>query len=170
MNHLTFDIAIIGSGLAGNLLARQIRRTLPHLTVGLFEKRTSTSFKVGESTVEIAANYFLRKLGLSSYLYDHQLPKNGLRFFFDSQCKSADLPDMSEIGSMALPYHPSFQLDRARLESDLHTLNRENGIEVFLGAQVDAISLGTSSGQEQDHVFEVTMPSQTCQGPFPLDH
>ena len=54
---LDFDVAILGGGLAGNLLARQLRRTLPELRIGLFERSTSTSYKVGEATVEIAANY-----------------------------------------------------------------------------------------------------------------
>ena len=164
MATLNFDVAIIGSGLAGNLLARQLRRTVPHLTVGMFEKNTKTSFKVGESTVEIAGNYLLRKLGLSSYLYDHQLPKNGLRFFFDSEKKSSELPDMSEIGSISLPYHPSFQLDRARLEADLHCMNREDGVEVYLGAHVDSLDLCASDQGSGQHHFVVKMKSQRHQG------
>ena len=32
------DVAILGGGLAGNLLARQLRRTLPELRIGLFER------------------------------------------------------------------------------------------------------------------------------------
>lgn len=163
MGTLTFDIAIIGSGLAGNLLARQLRRTFPHLTVGMFEKNTVTSYKVGESTVEIAGNYLLRKLGLSSYLYDHQLPKNGLRFFFDCQEKNSELTKMSEIGSIALPYHPSFQLDRARFEADLHCMNREDGVEVFLGARVDTLSLSDTGRQKDRHHFVVKTDSQNHQ-------
>lgn len=156
MAPLTFDVAILGSGLAGNLFARQLRRSLPHLRVGMFEKNTKTSFKVGESTVEIAGNYLLRKLGLSSYLYEHQLPKNGLRFFFDSETRNLELPHMSEIGSIALPYHPSFQLDRARFEADLHLMNQEDGVEVYLGAHVEGLTLSTTPGTSmRQHQFEV---------------
>ena len=86
-----FDVAILGGGLAGNLLARQLRRTLPELRIGLFERSAATSYKVGEATVEIAANYLIRKLGLSSYLYEHQLPKNGLRYFFDDERRGLPL-------------------------------------------------------------------------------
>jgi flavin-dependent dehydrogenase len=164
MATLIFDVAIIGSGLAGNLLARQLRRTLPHLTVGMFEKNTRTSFKVGESTVEIAGNHLLRKLGLSSYLYDHQLPKNGLRFFFDCEKRTSELTRMSEIGSVALPYHPSFQLDRARFEADLHGMNREDGIDVYLGAHVETLTLSASGRQPDQHHFVVKMKSQTHHG------
>jgi flavin-dependent dehydrogenase len=129
----------------------------------MFEKNTRTSFKVGESTVEIAGNYLLRKLGLSSYLYDHQLPKNGLRFFFDSEKKNSELPNMSEIGSIALPYHPSFQLDRARFEDDLHGMNREEGVDVYLGAHVDTLTLSTGRPLDQ-HQFVVKMNSQSLNG------
>ena len=122
MGTIRLDIAILGGGLAANLLARQLRRTLPTLRVGLFEKSSTTSFKVGESTVEIASNYLIRRLGLSHYLYDQQLPKNGLRFFFDTPEKNATLIEMSEIGTAAMPFHPSFQVDRARLEADLQQM------------------------------------------------
>ena len=47
------DVAIVGGGLAGNLLARQLRRTAPELRIGLFERTTQRSYKVGEATVEI---------------------------------------------------------------------------------------------------------------------
>ena len=86
-----FDVAIVGGGLAGNLLARQLRRRLPDLCVGLFERETATAYKVGEATVEITANYLTRKLGLTQYLYENQLPKNGLRYFFDTAERDAPL-------------------------------------------------------------------------------
>jgi len=124
MGLIKLDVAILGGGLAANLLARQLRKTLPRLRLGLFEKNTATSFKVGESTVEIASNYLIRRLGLSNYLYDQQLPKNGLRFFFDTPKKDADLVQMSEIGSTALPFHPSFQVHRATLLSVPSQLQR----------------------------------------------
>ena len=77
------NVAIIGGGLAGNLLARQLRRSAPELSVGVFEKSTERSFKVGEATVEIQASYLIRRQGLTQYLYESHLPKNGLRYFFD---------------------------------------------------------------------------------------
>ncbi len=148
--HDTFDVAILGGGLAGLLLARQLRRELPELVVGLFEKNRETSFKVGESTVELASNYLVRRLGLSRYLYENHLPKNGLRFFFDTPEKDAPLERMSEIGSVALPYLPSFQLDRARIEADLWQMNLEDGVDARRG-KVSRIELGPDGG----HRFEV---------------
>ncbi|HEY8378794.1 MAG TPA: FAD-dependent monooxygenase, partial [Nannocystis sp.] len=139
----TVDVAVLGGGLAGNLIARQLRRQVPGVTVAMFERNTETSWKVGESSVEIAANYFIRRQGLTSYLYQHHLPKNGLRFFFDTPEKSADLFSMTELGSRHLLRLPSFQLDRARLERDLLRMNREAGVDVRLGARVHDLALGS---------------------------
>jgi len=144
-----YDVAILGGGLAGNLLARQLRRQLPDLRVGIFERSETTSFKVGESSVEIAANYFTRRLGLTRYLYENQLPKNGLRFFFDTPEKNGDLESLSEMGSVALGYLPAFQLDRARFEADLRTMNTEAGAETRFG-RVGQLSLSS-----EGHHFEL---------------
>jgi flavin-dependent dehydrogenase len=151
------DVAIVGGGLAGNLLARQLRRAAPQLTIGLFEQEAATSFKVGEATVEIAANYLVRRLGLSTYLYEHQLPKNGLRYFFDTAERDCPLEQMSEVGSVSLPFHPAFQLDRARFEADLLTMNRRDGVQLHLGARVEDLELGSGGG----HRFAVVGESGT---------
>lgn len=142
MERLTLDVAILGGGLAGSLLARQIRRTLPQLHVGVFEKARESSYKVGESTVEIASNYLIRRLGLSTYLYDRHLPKNGLRFFFDTPAKDAELHEMTEVGSVSMPFHPSFQINRARLERDLWERNRADGVHVRTGVRAHDLELG----------------------------
>ena len=160
---IKYDVAIIGGGLAGNLLARQIHLTLPQLEIGLFEKNTATSFKVGESTVEIAADYLVRRLRLSSYLYDRQLPKNGLRFFFDSPQKNIQLHQMSEIGGIAFPYHPGFQLDRARLEADLQKMNRKDGISLHLGTKVENVQLANSPNGHSNHYFLISSETEKQQ-------
>lgn len=155
----TVDVAVLGGGLAGNLIARQLRRQLPGLSVALFERTTESSFKVGESTVEIASNYFLRRLGLSSYFYQHLLPKNGLRFFFDTPARDASLFDMSEIGSRNLLRLPTFQVDRARFEADLQRMNHELGVDVHLGARVHDLALAPEE-QPGPHAFTVTEGEQ----------
>ena len=137
------DVAIVGGGMAGSLLARQLKRSRPDLSVGLFEKSTERSYKVGESLVEIAANYLTRRHQLSAYLYEHHLPKNGLRYFFDDESRSTPLTEMAEIGPMNLPFHPAFQVDRARFETDLLAMNEELGVEVRTGVRVEELELGS---------------------------
>ncbi|MEM9191872.1 MAG: FAD-dependent monooxygenase [Myxococcota bacterium] len=155
----TVDIAIIGGGLGGNLLARQLRREVPEVSVALFERSRERSYKVGESTVEIAAHYLVG-LGLSTYLYKEHLPKNGLRFFFDSEDRALELPEMSEIGVNSLPPYPSFQLDRARLERDLLEMNKSAGVDVRIGALVQNLALERDGAA---HTFSVREDeSESC--------
>ncbi|MEI8254976.1 MAG: NAD(P)/FAD-dependent oxidoreductase [Deltaproteobacteria bacterium] len=138
----TYDVVIMGGGLAGQFLARQLRLTRPELTVLVIEAALKIEdYKVGESTVEVAAHYMVRRLNLGTYLYQHQLPKNGLRFFFDSAEKDLPLTEMSEIGSDHLPHHPSFQLNRATLERDLVEMNRAAGVQVELGAKITDLTV-----------------------------
>jgi flavin-dependent dehydrogenase len=134
------DVAILGGGLAGSLLARQLSLTLPTARIAVFERKSAFTHNVGESIVELGSNYLIRRLGLSSYLYRRHHPKNGLRFFFDSPARDARLEEMSEIGSSSLPFHPAFQVDRSRLEHDL--LSMSPGVAVHRGVSVERIEVG----------------------------
>jgi flavin-dependent dehydrogenase len=140
---IKLEVAILGGGMAGGLLARQLHRRLPDIAIGLFERSDEAPFKLGESTVELASNYFVRRLGLSSYLYDRQYPKNGLRFFFDSPEFDQPFEAMSEIGSESLPFHPAFQIDRSTFDADLRAMNAESGVMVRTGERVRELVLGS---------------------------
>lgn len=143
----TYDVIIMGSGIAGGFLARQLKLTRPELDILVLESSPKIdNYKVGESTVEVSANYMIRKLNLGTYLYQHQLPKNGLRFFFDTPEKDLPLTRMSEIGSDHMPFHPSFQLERAALERDLVGMNRASGVDVELGAKVVDMTIDGEGG------------------------
>jgi flavin-dependent dehydrogenase len=143
----SYDVIIMGGGIAGAFLGRQLKLTRPDLDILLVEAASKIdNLKVGESTVEVAAGYMIRRLNLGTYLYQHQLPKNGLRFFFDSPGKDLPLTRMSEIGSDHLPYHPSFQLERAALERDVLAMNRAAGIQVELGAKVTDLRIDAAGG------------------------
>ncbi len=151
---MQLDVAIVGGGLAGAALARQLRRRLPDLAIGVFERDDAGGFKVGESTVEIASNYLVRRLGLGSYLYQNHLPKNGVRFFFDDEAKSQPIERLGEIGTDALPYHAAFQVDRQRLDRDLRVMNADAGVAVHTGVRV--VNLRPGEGGER-HRFTVEL-------------
>jgi flavin-dependent dehydrogenase len=149
---ISVDVAVLGGGLAGNLLARQLRRELPNLSVAVFERDVERGYKVGESSVEIAAHYWVRRLGLANYFHKEHLPKNGLRFFFDSEKKDLPLEKMSELGVNGLPPYLSFQMDRARLEADLMTMNKDLGADIRIGAKVSDLVLSADGAR---HTFSV---------------
>ena len=156
MSEMTsYDVVIVGGGIAGAFLARQLKLERPNLSIVVLEQaREIDNLKVGESTVEVAAHYMIVRLNLGTYLYQHQLPKNGLRFFFDNADKSLPLTRMSEIGSDHMPYCPSFQLERAALERDLVDLNRAIGIDVRLGAKVVDVAMADGAPRSQGSVSE----------------
>jgi len=145
-----FDVVILGGGLAGGCLARQLRLETPQLRTLVVEKRAhpvpEAAFKVGESSVEIGAHYFATRLGLEPHLRSAQLEKLGLRYFFP-QGDNRDITTRVELGPPSFPPVPSFQIDRGRLENMILCSNAELGISVLHGCRVEAIALaGTGDG------------------------
>ena len=140
-----YDVVILGGGLAGGCLARQLRQEAPQLRVLIVEKRPhpvpEAAFKVGESSVEIGAHYFQKRLGLEPHLASAQLEKLGLRYFF-THGDNRDLTQRVELGPPRFPPVPSFQLDRGRLENYLLRTDAEMGATVLDGYRVVAISFG----------------------------
>ncbi len=147
-----YDVAILGGGLAGLTLARQLLLKHPSLQIAVLEKRrfpvAETAHKVGESTVEIGAHYFGEQLQLKKHLTDQQLPKFGLRFFFKDAWQS--LAEGTEVGGSEFFAAPSYQVDRGRLENHLTETGKELGARVIDGARVRQIQLDSSENGQRD--------------------
>jgi flavin-dependent dehydrogenase len=143
-----YDVAILGGGLAGGCLARQLRIEAPQLRVLVVEKRRhpvpEAAFKVGESSVEIGAHYFQKRLALEPHLRSAQLEKLGLRYFFP-QGNNRDLTTRVELGPPHFAPVPSFQLDRGRLENYLLRANAEDGVTVLDAHRVRTIALDSAT-------------------------
>ncbi|MCB9544157.1 MAG: NAD(P)/FAD-dependent oxidoreductase [Myxococcales bacterium] len=131
------DVLIAGGGLAGLTLALQLRRDLPDLAVVVVEKTARPlppgCHKVGESSVELASNYF-ESLGLRDYLTKQHIFKHGLRFFPGGG--ELPLEQRTELGPTHEPIVPSYQLDRGVFESDLRAKVVEAGATLIEGATV----------------------------------
>lgn len=116
----------------------------PALRVFVAEKRQhpvpEAAFKVGESSVEIGAHYFQKRLKLEPHLRAAQLEKLGLRYFF-THGDNRDLAQRVELGPPGFPPVPSFQLDRGRLENFLLAANAELGATVLDECRVKSIQL-----------------------------
>jgi flavin-dependent dehydrogenase len=129
-----FDVVILGGGLAGLTLARQIKRARPSVSILITEKRShpvrESAHKVGESTVEMGGHYFSNVLGLEPHLRAAQLRKSGLRYIFP-RGDNEDIADRLEMGASFYPPIPGFQLDRGRLENFLGEDNRAQGVEFW---------------------------------------
>ena len=138
------DLVILGGGLAGLTLALQLRRRMPDIDVLVLDRRRhpvpQAAHKVGESSVEIAAHYFGKVLGLEELLARRQLKKFGFRFFFSDGAERIE--DVVELGASTFLRTPSWQLDRGIFENDLGTIVREHGVRFLDGATVRDFSLG----------------------------
>jgi len=157
-NH--YDVAILGGGLAGGCLARQLRQEAPALRVLVVEKRPhpvpEAAFKVGESSVEIGAHYFQKRLGLELHLRSQHLEKLGLRYFFPHG-DNRDLTQRVELGPPSFPPVPSFQVDRGRLENFLLQTNADLGATVLDGWRVRSITLDGAAA----HRVSLSGPGRT---------
>ncbi|MGZ5250237.1 MAG: NAD(P)/FAD-dependent oxidoreductase [Caldimonas sp.] len=138
------DVVIAGGGLAGLSLALQLKQSFADLDILVLERRRhpvpEAAHKVGESTVEIGANYFSQVLGLKAHLEAHQLKKFGFRFF--SSEGRRDIDAVTEIGASRFLAVPSYQIDRGIFENFLAEEATRRGIGVVCGALVKDIELG----------------------------
>ena len=151
--NMEFDVAILGGGLAGLTLARQLLMQRPETRIAVIEKREfpvdETTCKVGESTVEIGAHYFGEVLQLKKHLTDDQLPKFGLRFFFRDAYQS--LSEATEVGGSEFFSAPSYQVDRGRLENYLAEEDAQMGTTLFGGAKTTCVTLQSEGDVAAGH-------------------
>ncbi|MGH3991881.1 MAG: NAD(P)/FAD-dependent oxidoreductase, partial [Pseudonocardiaceae bacterium] len=140
-----YDVAILGGGLAGLTLARQVKLARPDTSIVVIEKREGpapdAAFKVGESTTEVGARYFAHVVGMKDHLDEEQIHKFGLRFFL-SDGRNDDIARRIEMGIPFIPPDPSFQIDRGRFENELARRAGEEGTEVRGGSRVTAAEIG----------------------------
>ncbi|WP_025884591.1 NAD(P)/FAD-dependent oxidoreductase [Asaia prunellae] len=115
------DVLIIGGGLAGLTLARQLLMADPDLDICIVHNRKFPNperiHKVGESTVEIGAHYLAQTLGCVQHLNTQHYKKMGLRFIQTSGVSEED--PYRELGLSFYPRHNTYQIDRGKLENHL---------------------------------------------------
>lgn len=141
-----FDVIIIGGALAGASSAILLLRERPQLRILVVEKSAAFTRRVGEATVELSAYFFGRVIGLTQYLNDAHLVKQGMRFWFaNGQARS--LEECSEIGGGYLARVPAYQVDRSTLDEEVLRRAQALGAEVVRPASVQKVEL-VSGGQQ----------------------
>lgn len=141
-----FDVAIVGGALSGASVATLLLRERPNLRVLIVEKSTAFTRRVGEATVEISTYFLTHSLGLTQYLNETQINKNGLRFWFANE-RTQSLDQCSEIGGKYLSRVPAYLVDRAALDEEVLRRAVAAGAELWRPAVVEKIEL--NSGAEQ---------------------
>lgn len=140
----TYDVTIVGGGLAGLTLAIQVLQRSPALKVQVLERGTfpipSAAHKVGESSVEVGSHYYNDVLGLSRALTHAKIPKLGLRYFFPGS-DNARIETRPELGQTHYHAVGSTQFDRGRQENILREEALALGAQVRDGTRVEDIEL-----------------------------
>ena len=148
------DVSIVGGGAAALTLALEIRQARPSTRVQVIEPNSyplaEITHTVGESTVEVSAHYLRDRLGLGEHLNTAQIRKMGLRMFF-SDDHNTDIAQRMELGSSSFVPQVTYQVDRGRLENELHRRCLAAGVEVTRG-RVRAVELAAS---ERPHTISV---------------
>ncbi|WP_435592017.1 FAD-dependent oxidoreductase [Nocardia sp. bgisy118] len=133
---ITCDVLIIGAGLPGGSLARQLRLQYPELDIVVVEEATEFPSGLDEYSGEEFTNYANRMLKLGPHLRKTQIVGSGLRFFFDSPDHDLPLVQMSEIGGRRPHPIPTYLINRPEVERTLCDLNAASGVRVMLGTRV----------------------------------
>lgn len=135
-----YDVCIIGGGLAGLSLARQLLLNSGKRVL-LIERRELVpppKQKVGEATVQLSGYYFSKVLDLEEHLLREHYPKYNLRFYWKTEGRdNTGLEDFGQAYIRAMSNIPTYQLDRNKIEAELLRLNLERADFEFRGGVTD---------------------------------
>jgi 2-polyprenyl-6-methoxyphenol hydroxylase-like FAD-dependent oxidoreductase len=123
------DVLILGGGLAGLCLARQLLLADPDLRILLLERRHKLprrEQKVGEATVQASGYYFSRVLEMEEHLLRNHYLKYNLRFYWTSAAGNNRYEEFSQSYIRGLSNIFTYQLDRNLFEAELLKVNCEN--------------------------------------------
>src|SRR5215468_8866947 len=124
-----YDVVIIGAGLAGLSLARQLLLTSDR-TILLVDKRAEIPpkrQKVGEATSQVGGYYFSKVLDMEEHLLREHFMKYNLRFYWKSAGRENDcFEDYSQAYLRTFSNVATYQLDRNKLEAEFLRLNSQN--------------------------------------------
>ena len=121
---------------------------------------------MGEATVEVSAYFMGRVLGLTQYLNENHLVKQGLRFWFTND-EVKNLEEASELGGRYQVRLPSYQLDRATFDEEVLRRACVAGAELLRPASVIDVQL--TAGQEQTITLKNGAGSKTIRARWIVD-
>src|SRR5258708_11590569 len=135
-----YDVLIIGAGLAGLSLARQLLLNSDKKIL-LLDKRSqipSPHQKVGEATVQLSAYYFSKVLDLEEHLLSEHFMKYNLRFYWKTAGReNRNFEDYAQAYIRNLSNIASYQLNLSNLEGEMLRLNLEHPNFTFCKSVTD---------------------------------
>src|SRR5687767_12061390 len=160
-----YDVLIIGAGLAGLALARQLLLNTDKKVL-LIDRRTEfppAKQKVGEATVQMSAYYFSKVLDLEEHLLREHFVKYNLRFYWKTPGLANDCYEhYSQAYILKLSNINTYQLDRNKLEGEMLRVNLANpNFDFAPGATELEVKLSETSGP---HSFSFKAEGQEVRG------
>lgn len=144
-----YDVVVIGGALSGSATATLLLRKNPDIRILIVDKSETLGRRVGEATVEVSAYFLGRVLGLTQYLNEAHISKQGLRFWFAND-KVTSLDQASEIGPRYLARLPSYQIDRAAIDEEVLRRATAAGATVLRPATISNIRLVSGGMQAME--------------------
>ena len=155
-----YNVVIIGAGLAGLSLARQLLLN-SEKKILLVEKRAEippVHQKVGEASVQVSGYYFSKVLDLEEHLLREHFMKYNLRFFYKTAgWENRSYEDYSQSYIRTLSNIATYQLDRNKLEAELLRRNSEAPNFTFWAPVTDA---SVALSDDGPHVLTCTVNGQ----------
>jgi len=129
------DVLIIGAGLAGLTLARQLLLERPEIRILMLDRLAEVPTpkqKVGEATVQVSGYYYSRVLEMEEHLLREHFLKYNLRFYWKSERGGGVWEDLSQSYIRKISNIATYQLDRNKFEAAVLEKNREcPGFEII---------------------------------------
>ena len=124
-----YDVLMVGAGLAGLTLARQLLLKRPEMRILMLDRRAVVpplEQKVGEATVQVSGYYYARVLELEEHLLRHHYMKYNLRFYWQPPGGTDCWEGHSQSYIRNLSNIVTYQLDRNAFEEEVLRVNREH--------------------------------------------
>lgn len=161
------DVLIVGAGLAGLTLARQLLLKQPELRILMLDRRAVVpplEQKVGEATVQVSGYYYARVLELEEHLLRHHYMKYNLRFYFQPPGGAQRWEEHHQSYIRGLSNIVTYQLDRNVFEAEVLRVNREHP-SFRLVTEATNIELDLAAeGEDRPHTFRAETPGGAITG------
>jgi 2-polyprenyl-6-methoxyphenol hydroxylase-like FAD-dependent oxidoreductase len=166
--NLQCDVLILGAGLAGLTLARQLLLTYPDKRVVMVNRRAeipSPKQKVGEATVQVSGYYYSRVLELEEHLLRNHFLKYNLRFYWKTQSGQDGFENYSQSYIRNISNIATYQLDRNKLEAEVLRLNLENpNFTLFAPMDQFEVDLAPEGQGPGPHAFRFVSEGRRIEG------
>src|ERR1044072_1553637 len=153
-----YDVLIIGAGLAGLALARQLLLNTGKRIL-LVDRRTEfppVKQKVGEATVQLSAYYLAKVLDLEEHLLREHFLKYNLRFYWKTPGLANDCYEhYSQAYIQKLSNINTYQLDRNAFEGEMLRVNLENPNFTFRPGATELDVKLAEDGRSEEHTSEL---------------